>query len=75
MKWEIEVWYKTGVTDAVGDSVKKGISDLGITGVKEVKTGQVYIIKGKISKKEIEKICSGLLANSIVQYYKIKQVK
>ena len=74
MKWEVEVWYKPGVTDAVGDSVKKGIGDLGITKIDEVKTGQVYIIKGKVNKKEIEKICKGLLANEIVQYYKMKKI-
>jgi len=74
MKWEVEVWYKPGVTDAVGDSVKKGIGDLGITGTASVKTGQVYIIDGKLDKKQIDKICSGLLANGIVQFYKIKKV-
>jgi len=73
MRWEIEVWYKSGVTDAVGDSVMKGIKDLGISGASSVKTGQVYIIEGKLEKKRIEKICSGLLANGIVQFYKIKK--
>ena len=75
MKWEVEVWYKPGVTDSTGDSVKKGIKDLNVSGVEEVKTGQVYIISGKIGKAEVEKICSGLLANNVVQYYNIKQVK
>jgi len=74
MRWEVEVWYKAGVTDAVGDSVIKGIKDLGVGGVTSVKTGQVYIIEGKTDKKQIEKICSGLLANGIVQFYKIKKV-
>jgi phosphoribosylformylglycinamidine (FGAM) synthase PurS component len=74
MKYEVEIWYKPGVTDAVGDSVKKGIGDLNISGVESVKTGQVYVISGKVGKKEIEKICSGLLANTIVQYYRIKKI-
>ena len=73
MSWEVEVWYKPGVTDAVGDSVMKGIKDLGISGASSVKTGQVYIIEGKLDKKQIEKVCSGLLANGIVQFYKIKK--
>ena len=50
MRWEVEVWYKAGVTDAVGDSVMKGIKDLGVGGVTSVKTGQVYIIEGKTDK-------------------------
>ncbi len=75
MKYEIEVWSKPGVTDAAGDSVKKGIQDLNVKGVESVKAGQVYIISGKITKKDAEKICSGLLSNNVVQTYKIKQVK
>ena len=75
MKYEVEVWYKPGVTDAVGDSVKKGIRDLNIKGTESVKTGQVYIISGKLGTKDIEKICEGLLSNNVVQFYKVKQVK
>ena len=34
MKWFVEVWYKSGVTDAVGDSVKR---EYLILGLKELK--------------------------------------
>lgn len=69
--WAVEVFYKAGVTDAVGDSVRKGIEDIGIKGVNSVRTAQKYIINGKLDKKDIENICENLLANPVVQTYKI----
>ena len=72
MKYLVEVWYKPGVTDAVGQSVKKGIEDLGIKSVKSVSSGQVYLIEGNSTEIEIESICEKLLANSVIQNYKIK---
>ncbi|MCK4533453.1 phosphoribosylformylglycinamidine synthase subunit PurS, partial [bacterium] len=39
-EWVVEVWFKKGVTDTVGETVKKGIRDLGLKNeVNRVKTG------------------------------------
>ncbi len=54
--WIVEVVYKPGVTDAVGDSTVKGIKDMGILGVNSAKTGQKFIIKGLLSENDIETI-------------------
>lgn len=67
--WIVEVVYKPGVTDAVGDSTVKGIRDMGIQGVNSAKTGQKYIIKGSLSENDIEIICKRLLANDVIQNY------
>jgi len=67
----VQVWYKKGVTDAVADTVKKGATDLGVAGINTVKTGCEYTIIGNISREQIERICKGLLANKVVQDYKI----
>lgn len=67
--WIVEVAYKPGVTDAVGDSTVKGIRDMGIQGVISAKTGQKYIIKGSLSESDIEIICKRLLANDVIQNY------
>ena len=67
--WVVEVTYKHGVTDTVGDSTVKGIKDLGISGVNSAKTGQKYIIKGSLSEDDIEMICKRLLANDVIQSY------
>ena len=72
--WAIEVSYKSGVTDAVGDSVRKGINDLGIKKILKVSTVQKYIIEGILTEKEIERICKDLLANSVIQTYKFRKI-
>lgn len=66
----VEVWFKPGVTDAVGETTKIGIKDLGIKGSFSVKTGMKYTLKG-VSKKEAEKIANKILANKVIQTYKI----
>ncbi|PIZ15272.1 hypothetical protein COY51_05660 [Candidatus Desantisbacteria bacterium CG_4_10_14_0_8_um_filter_39_17] len=71
--WIVEVWYKKGVTDAVADTVKKGMIDLGIQGINTVKTGYEYIIIGNITLEQIERICRGLLANKVVQDYVVAE--
>jgi len=68
----VEVWYKKGVTDTVADSVVKAIKDLGIKNDVTVKTGHKYYLSGNLSKKNLETIATKLLANTLIQEYKIK---
>ena len=72
--WVVEIAYKHGVTDAVGDSTVKGIKDLGISGVSSAKTGQKYIIGGSLKQEDIEVICKRLLANDVIQNYSYEKV-
>jgi phosphoribosylformylglycinamidine synthase PurS subunit len=67
--WLVEVTYKPGVTDPVGDSTFKGIKDLGISGVSSARTGRKYIVKGSLTESDIELICKRLLANDVIQNY------
>jgi phosphoribosylformylglycinamidine synthase PurS subunit len=70
---KIDVFLKKGVTDTVGDSVRFGISDLGIKGVEGVKTGAGYCLKGNLSKENVYRVCQQLLANSVIHDYSIKK--
>ena len=63
----IDVWYKPGVTDVVGDSVLKGIKDLNIRGVQDVRTGMRYRLQGVTRREAAEKIALALLMNPLVQ--------
>jgi phosphoribosylformylglycinamidine synthase len=72
--WIVEVSFKLGVADPVADSVKKGIETLEIFNVKSVKTGVTYLLKGKLSKNDIEIISNKCLANPIIHNYKITKV-
>ena len=67
----IEVFLKKGVTDAVGDSVRIGINDLGISNVHSVRTGVRYELEGEVTAEALEKIAQSLLANRVIQDYKI----
>ncbi|MCL2335089.1 MAG: phosphoribosylformylglycinamidine synthase subunit PurS [Endomicrobia bacterium] len=68
----IEVWYKKGVTDTVSDSVIKAVRDLGIKEELKVKTGHKYYLYGNLSQKVLNNIATKLLANTLIQEYKIK---
>ncbi len=69
----IEVAYNPGVMDPVEESVKKGISDLGIATVKSVKTAKRYLLWGEPSEEELQSICDKLLVNSVIQHIVTRQ--
>ncbi len=69
MNWRIEIQYKQGVFDPLGESVQKFIVDLGITSVSRIDVVYVYNLDGEISKSEVEIICRQLLADTITQKY------
>lgn len=69
MFWKIEIKDKPGVFDAVGEGVKKDISDLGIYTVRDVRFIQVYVIEGSLVENEVKRICEELLVDKIAQEY------
>jgi len=64
----IEVAYNAGVTDPVEDTVMKALRDLGVEGVKGVKTATRYLLQGQLDENQLEVICSRLLVNPIIQH-------
>ncbi len=64
----IEVAYNAGVTDPVEDTVMKAIQDLGMGGVRAVKTAKRYLLQGQLDEEQLETICSRLLVNPIIQH-------
>ena len=64
----VEVAYKVGVVDPVEETVMIGLRDLGIKNVKAVKTAKLYILEGKLTKKQLEDISAKLLVNPIIHY-------
>lgn len=67
----IEVRLKPGVTDAVGDSVLKGLHDMEILNVQTAQTGQKYQINGCLDQVKLEMIAQQLLANDVIQIFEI----
>jgi phosphoribosylformylglycinamidine synthase II len=71
MFWRVEVVEKKGFFDAIGASVKKDISDLGLgKKVKEVKYVQVYLLDGELDESDIRNICENLLIDPVTQDYR-----
>ena len=64
----IEVAYNPGVMDPVEESVRKGISDLGIITVDSVRTAKRYLLWGELSDEAFQSICDKLLVNSVIQH-------
>ena len=71
--WIVKVWPKKGVTDTVAETTEKGIRDLGINGIKKVRTGKKYLLVGSLSSEKIETISHRLLANKVIENYSITQ--
>ena len=70
MLWRVEIREKDGFYDAVGESVKKDISDLGFKNkIKEVKFVYVYLIEAPDQESDIRRICEELLIDPVTQGY------
>ncbi|PKN52941.1 MAG: phosphoribosylformylglycinamidine synthase subunit PurL [Deltaproteobacteria bacterium HGW-Deltaproteobacteria-13] len=73
--WLIEVGFRPGVTDNVGKTAREAIQLLlgGDTGPREMKvyTSRQYLISGRITADDAEKIASGLLANDLIERHQI----
>ncbi len=64
----VEVAYNTGVVDPIEESILKAIRDLGVGGVRAVKTTKRYLLQGEPSNDQLDAICSRLLVNPIIQH-------
>ncbi|MFA4983716.1 MAG: phosphoribosylformylglycinamidine synthase subunit PurL [Candidatus Omnitrophota bacterium] len=64
----VEIAYNPGVMDPVEDSVLKAISDLGIRGVRCVKTAKRYLLKGRLNAQQLKTISEKLLYNKLIQH-------
>ena len=69
MVTRIEVFTKENFPDTLGNEVASEIANIGITSVDEIRTVQVYLIDGNLSKEDIKRICSELLIDGLTQDY------
>ena len=73
--WAIEVGYKPGVTDNVGRTAREAAELLfhrKFSAGEGVFTSILYLLKGKIDRAQAETIATGLLANTLIQRFAIK---
>ncbi len=73
--WAIEVGYRPGVTDNVGRTAREAVELLLGRKFKPeegVYTSVLYLLRGSLTAEGAEKIATGLLANTLIQRFVIK---
>ena len=75
VKAEIRIELKHGVADPEGENTKKALELLGFKGIKSVKTVKVFEMELALDANQAERacdeMCRRLLANPVIQSYKI----
>ena len=72
--WLVEVGFKPGVTDNVGKTAKEAIEwRLGrkLKEEEKVYTSTQYLFGGNLKREDVERICTDLLGNSLIQRFEV----
>ena len=77
MKAKVYISLKPGLLDAQGQTIKRALLSLGFTGVTDVRVGKYLELElsgggAKTAKRDVERMCKQLLANPIVETYRIE---
>ena len=77
MKARVTVMLKDGVLDPQGKAVESALKNLGFSGIKKIRQGKLFDLELDTKSKEeaeklTEEICKVLLANMVIEDYKIK---
>ncbi|MDC3075727.1 phosphoribosylformylglycinamidine synthase subunit PurS [Paracoccaceae bacterium] len=78
-KFKVEVILKNGVLDPQGESIKMSINSNRLGNALDVKQGKLFellVSSNNIEHaiKDVEKICSDLLTNSVIEDFKYYEV-
>ena len=76
MKIKVIVTLKEGVLDPQGKAIKQTLAGMNFTNVNEVRQGKYFDIEideknENKAKSKVEEICKKLLANLVIEDYKI----
>ena len=77
MKARVTVTLKTGVLDPQGKAIEGALKSLGVEGVSSVRQGKVFDIEIDTADKsraetELKAACEKLLANTVVENYRVE---
>ncbi|WP_438956155.1 phosphoribosylformylglycinamidine synthase subunit PurS [Cognatiyoonia sp.] len=76
MKAKVHVMLKNGVLDPQGEAVKHALGSLGFDGVEGVRQGKVIELdlSDDTSEATINEMCEKLLANTVIESYRVELV-
>lgn len=77
MKAKVYVTLKPGLLDPQGKTIKSALESLGFRGIKDVRMGKCIEIQlnhgsAASAKKDVERMCQKLLANPVVETYRVE---
>ena len=77
MKAKVYITLKPGLLDVQGRTIKGALETLGFKGVKDVRMGKYVEIqlngdRPASAKRTVERMCKKLLANPVVETYRIE---
>ncbi len=70
--YAVSVGFKPGVKDNAGDTSREAIEELLGRKVGNVYTSRHYLLSGRLSQKEAQRIAGELLANSLIQRFEVR---
>ncbi len=75
----VNVSLKAGVLDSQGKAVHHALDSLHFEGVNDVRVGKQIVLKLDTDNKteamaEVEKMCEDILANTVIEDYKIELI-
>ena len=77
MKAKVSITLKQGILDPQGQAVQHALSSLGYPGVKDVRVGKLIELELATNDRagaeaEVKAMCERLLANTIIEEYRIE---
>ncbi len=81
MKANVYVTLKTGLLDAQGNTIRSALESLGFKGIANVRVGKLIEVdlnhypSTEKAKQDVERMCQKLLANPVVEQYRIEIVR
>ena len=77
MKARVTVMLKTGVLDPQGEAIRHALGSLGFQGVSGVRQGKVIELDLAATDKaaaeaEVKAMCEKLLANTVIESYRVE---
>ena len=78
-KFKVEVILKKGVLDPQGEAIKQSININNLGNILDVKQGKLFELSASSKNREkaieeVERICSDLLTNSVIEEFKYYEV-
>ena len=77
MKTRVYVTLKNGVLDPQGKAIHHALEGLGFAGVNDVRAGKLIELDldPSVGDGDIEEMCRKLLANTVIENYRIERVE